>query len=592
MSDANGSDEKPTVTVPPPPPPPPPAPEGDSGAVPPVPPPPVPAPKARGRRTIAWVAGGVVVVLALAAGGLWIAGVLTASAAATAASPIRDIAQEPTELWKWTPEAPSEIADYVRPSLGVSALGGKALVTSTNFDYDTWFSDGGYDPDWYPGYDEQYDAAYEAGMAYAEAMAEYYNDFWGSWPDPDDYLPAGVTEDELYISANRGYSDGFYDGQYGGDTRLVGAPAVDFAPAVVALDAADGSALWTHEISAEVDLDSTSDPSVDLVEVPGGERVIFVTDEWDSEAETTRSTVTLLDASTGTTVGSVSFDDSVSSVVATRDAVFVVHWPDEGAVVTALAADDLSGEPLWEEDTDGNDACLFTPDVLAVGSWVGEASVSGGVSRCSVSEVQDFFAVTDGSRGLDLRTGDDIGYIPLGSGYLEEDVAYDEDTGTYEGEATLVDLEGEDLWEDPIPIDESRYVQVIGGRVFYGSFSDEPAWTLLDPKTGQEAWDYEVEDGTPIANHGDYVVVLTDRDLSWVDAKSGFESFDVRVGSDEYWWHVATGDKYLYLTSSDELRAFSIEEEDDVWRYDVDVETVRQVGDRLYAFSDSVTLLG
>jgi len=618
MSDAHGSGEMTPVPVPPPPsapllqappavPPPPPSAPGPIPPPPayaaasypqpshPVPPPAPPAARPRRSHLLAWVTGGVVAALVLAGGGVAAYRLVLGAEGATAGdfAPIADIAQEPDTLWEWTPDASSEIADYVSPAGGVGALDGTVVVVSTYFDQPTWFSDRGYSPDWYPAYDEQYDSAHSAGVLYSEAMSAYYEDLWAPWPDPSEYLPNGMTEEDLYLSENRGYSDGFYDGQYGSESRLVGPPAVDFSPEVVGLRATDGSALWTHRSSDEVELDPAIDGYLSLLEVPGGDRVAYWANTYDTEAGTSTGVVTILDATTGDPVDSVTFDDAVSSVVATADTLVVALWAEDGAVVTALAADDLSGEPLWEEDSDGSELCLFAADVVAAGSSSFALGGWSGAPSCAITGVQDFFAVADGSRGLHLRTGDEISYTPVGAGYLQEDVGYDDETGSADGEAMLVDREGTDLWDEPLPIDDRSFVQVVGGQAFYGDFSDDADWVFIDPKNGEAAWDDEVTEGRPIAVHGGAVVVQGERSLTWFDLKTGEETFHVRSGSGQYWGQVAESAHYLYLSADDELRAFSPADEDDVWSYDLDPDTwLHQVGDRLYAFTDSVAPLG
>jgi hypothetical protein len=543
------------------------------------------------------VAGGVVGALVLAGAGVLAYRAFAGGSAAAPYQPIADITAEPSSLWEWTPDASADEADYVGVTGGAQAADGAAVVVGTYFDYGTWFADGGYDDGWYQGYDEQYDAGYQAGVAYEQAVAEYYDNWYAAWPDANDYLPNGLTEDDLYLDENRGYSDGFYDGQNGAqDSRLTAPPEVGFTPSVVALSATDGSVLWTHPVGDDAAVDVSTNPVATVFEVPGGDLVGYFVNSYDPDTSTQTASVVLLSADDGTTVGKVGYDDYVSSVVAVDDDVFVGRGDDDGPVVTALSTGDLAGDPVWEKDTDQTSLCLFAPGVLATGEYVSATADAKGEPGCVVQGAADFFATADGGRGLHLRTGEGVTYVPVDAGYLMQDVDYDygSDSTSVDGTAMLVDSDGKELWQEPLRIDDDSSVWAVDGEVFYGDFSqDDPDWRRVDPKSGEEAWDDAITDGSPLAVHDGFVVTQGDRRLTWHDLKSGEEKFDVRKDSDEYWVSVAAGEKYLYLSSTEQLRAFSPADEGDVWSYDIDSSVwLHQIGDRIYSFNRSVGPLG
>jgi hypothetical protein len=550
------------------------------------------------------VAAVVVAVLGLAAGGVWAYLSFFATGSATVYSkPIADITNKPQRTWNWTPKAASSEQPYVSVSAGVEVAGGRSLVLGTSFDYSTWVTDGGYSSAWFQGYDEQYDAGYTAGVAYEQAVNSYYNDSWNNvWPDESTYLPAGVTTSDLTLDNYRGYSDGFNDGTSGtsGASKLKAPPTVEFAPAVVGVSTADGTELWSHPLSGDgkVDLATAMPPTV--FGVAGGSEVGYYVDVHAADTGTTTGTIVLLSATDGSKVGSATVADTVFDIVAFGGTVFVSHGTgNDDTVVTALKADDLGGSPLWEKPVKQSSLCEFAPGVLAVAGY-GQALTGANGPTCAVTGADHFFATADGSALSKLDTGADVGYEPVGSSFLMLTGTIGSDNGwVTNGSAMLVDADGKNQWKQSVHFNDTGTVLVVDGVILSGNLSGDlgstSTWVRLDAKTGKKAWSDSSVVGSPIAAQGGLLVIQDGSRLVWFDAGKGTERFSDHVASADQWWYLAgQGDKYLYLASAGELRAYSPQDKGSVWSYTLPTaaDSVVRYGSHLYVGGHSLVQIG
>lgn len=542
-----------------------------------------------------------VVVLALAGAGVWAYRAFAGGSSGPVYSrPIADMMSAPTNTWTWTPQAASSEQAYVSVSGGVEAQGGKTLVVGTSFDYSTWFSDGGYDAGWYQGYDQQYDAGLTAGARYQQAVNAYYADSWNAvWPDENSYLPSGVTTSDLSLDAYRGYSDGFTDGANGtsGASRLQQPPTVQFAPAVVGLSIGDGTQRWSHPVSADLTVDLSSAPSTTVFAVPGGTEVGYYADVHSKDTGSTTGTVVLLSAADGSEVGSVAVDNQVFDVAAFDGTVFVTHGTgNDDMVVTALPAGNLSGSPVWEKPVTMSSLCEFAPGVLAVSGYGQQMTGAKGEPTCAVTGADHFFSAADGSALTMLDTGTDVSYEPVGSSLLRLTGQIAGDNGwVTNGSAMLLDADGKNLWKQSVRFDDTSTVLVADGLILSGTLSSTISWVRLDPTTGKNAWGEMSAVGTPVAAQGGLLVVQDGARLVWYDAKNGTEQFDDRVASADQWWYLAgQGDRYLYLASAGELRAYSSKDKGSVWddTLPTAAEMVVRYGSHLYLGGHSLVQIG
>jgi hypothetical protein len=545
------------------------------------------------------VAGSLVAVAALGAGGVWAYGkFFGGSGAAAYDNPVTDIAEKPDTAWSWKLDADDDIADYVSLT-STRGAGDSGVVVATSFDYYSWFSDGDYDTGWYEGYDEQYAEGYAGGTSYADAYDAYddavdawYADTTGTvdypdYPDYNDYLPNGLSEDELYESSNAGYYDGFMDGmdrEQEGASKLQAPPTVDFAAQVVMLDAADGSVRWTHDVTEDIDTDDPAD-LLPYVHAADDATVVFEVSTMDDEGTTTTELVTL-DAGDGSVLGSVEVDGSVV------DAVVV----DGTTVVTTVGVDDYSvaaykdGDEVWSESADGYSMlCEFSEGVVAVASYA-----SAGAAGCSVDGVTDFYTVADGSSALDLDTGDGIGYSPYGDGYLKADGTISDETGEIEdGSVMLVDAQGNDLWDDALDIDDESYAFVKDGLLFrvFDYDGGEGELQRLNAGDGSDLWDDSVTVSDFLGVQGGYVLVVSDGDLRWLELGSGEEAAKDGVDDDGYYGLVGQGDN-AYVFGGGDLVAYAPADAKPLWTYGIDDDAVvTRVGSSFYVVSDAEVAL-
>jgi hypothetical protein len=337
-----------------------------------------------------------------------------------------------------------------------------------------------------------------------------------------------------------------------------------------------------------------------VFDVAGGAQVGYYSGVHTADTKAT-GTVVLLSGTDGSEVGSVTVAGTVLDVVAFDGTVFVSHGTgNDDTVVTAFKADSLGGSPLWEKPVKNSSLCEFAPGVLAVSGYGQRLPGAKGSPTCAVTGAEHFFSATDGSALTKLDTGDDVGYQPVGSSLLMLTGQIGSDTGyVTNGSAMLVDADGKNLWKQSVHFNATSTVSAVDGLIFSGNLSGDlsstSTWVRLDAKTGKAAWSDSSVVGTPIAAQGGLVVVQDGSRLVWYDARTGTERFDDRASSADQWWYLAgQGDKYLYLASGNELRAYSPSGKGSVWSYTLPsaADMVVRYGSHLYLGGHSLAQIG
>ena len=560
-----------------------------------APPAPGAPPAGRSRKPLviaAVVVGALVTVAALGGGGYWAYRTFLAPhATAIASSPVvADLPSKPSTRWEWTPQASSDEVDYVSRG-DLAPVGTDAVLVAAQFNYDSWFSDGGYDAGWFEGYDEQYDQGSAAAANYQGAVDAWYaSDVYTDYPDVLDYLPAGLTEDELYKDENRGYLDGLSNGLYGDGNRLVAPPKVAFRPTVSLLDAVTGDERWKHDASDGIEADVPAKLTVRAFAPRAGAFVGYWVVAQDAKTGEYASTLVGLSAQTGEEIARTELDGTPASTDVDGDTLVISLDAGDGTrEVVALSTADLSKR--WSKSLDDDaSACVFAPGTVAFAAYATPAVAADGTPRCSVVGVTAFAALADGTKVDTLPVGDGVAYVPLGNDLLRYDGDYgqgeDYDFASYQGEVVRVTMDGTEVWKDPIDFDPQNHPAVVDGIVVREDFTrDSGRIMVLDAASGRDSWEHAVKVDGVVCGFGDALVVRDGSDVVFLDLGSGEKRFAADVDAEDYVQLMGQGKELLYVSTSSGLRAISPAEQDVSWRMRPgDDEYVVPVGGRFYLY--------
>ncbi|WP_062303512.1 outer membrane protein assembly factor BamB family protein [Demequina subtropica] len=540
---------------------------------------PVPAVRSRRPAVIAGVAAGAVVLLAGGAVGAYLLLGGGDDAAGDDVAVLADIVDKPGEAWT-ADLLLGEESQYVSYA-GSWAIGTDALAVSPVFDYyafnvehtlDYWY-DG---VEWTPDYDAQYDEGWAAGVAYAEADAEYWDEYWYTdveAPDVDEYWPGDGSYESRDYASEGGFIHGFGDGVDGysqGAHRLPEPVEPDFAPQASLISLETGETLWTAPLA---DYAGSGEVSVQLREGSDGASVIALVRTADDADVANRLVVLAREG--GAVIGEARLPDGYISVQPEGDDLYVMveTSSDEEyfTTVSRYSLLDLDAGETWSEDIEGSVYSLGLED---------------GIVSVYANEVALLDQLTGDLHPLSRLTDEDTAVTRIGDVYVRIDREDDGDVALM-----AVDEERNQLWDEPL---EAEMYGVMGGVLFVGDESDDYGFEDLmrvDLATGEGAWEQAVDgdDWRLESVHDGKVYVSSDDTLVQLSLKDGEELGD--FPADAEWVYFA--ETMLFVVEGDEIVAVRTEDMKDVWsyRFDDDSYSVSSLGSFLVLWSNSTSEL-
>lgn len=529
------------------------------------------APPKRRSKTGALVAVGAFAVIAATA--VTLAVVLDGDDAPPAATVPRvlDIATKPTETWTVEMGAGAD-TEFLLAGYPVPVGDHQALVWA-DFDFYSWESEQADSEGWYDDFDAHYDLGFAAGTTYDEAYAAAeaaYADDWTAdiaWPDYEDFWPDELSgewsdEDPDYEGFYLGFDDALYGEE--GTSRIPAPDPVDFVPSVALVDVADGTQVWTVDLTTiEPDADHTW--WVDAVSSDDGATIFVAAYSLQADDDAHATTIAALDAVDGSVLSTTSIDD-LTTMRAVEGALLLMgdsDGDDEDGVVRRMDSADLDGDALWEY------------------TYTGEPSISSfaaGQVRIADAESTVVLSLADGTT---VWAGDAA--MSLGATVLTFERDKDSETASIEAET----VSGESLWEESV---EVATAWPLDGYLFAAATSADDDTTRtygeiqrLDPATGEELWDTPLKKVSNIFGVADgTVVAISDGRLVLLDVQTGEEkSHHTLKGADgmEMVW---IGTDNVYVQAGPSLLAYSLGEDGKQWTYAIpDVAYVFQVGQHL-----------
>ncbi|SEI88548.1 outer membrane protein assembly factor BamB family protein [Demequina mangrovi] len=533
----------------------------DAGAEPPI-------PDSRWRRR------GLVVLAACALGllGFGAAAALASlrggeAAAVEADARLADIAANPTEAWTFDPTF-GDTSGYASAPVITGAGDGVVLVASA-FDHARFEADHVTEPFWNPAveWSEDYDAQYDEGYAAGLALVEDLESWLGSGltdeadsPSFDDYWPGSGSFLSADPTVDGGRIDGFNDAWNGagyGAHRLVEPVGAGFSPSLRMVDAASGDTVWETDLSVVVD-----DARADIVgyDVGADAPVATVITVTDGDGRVS-STLVSLARGTGEVLESVVLPGGELSVAVGEGLAFVAAGASgDDSAVQAYDLADLGFGPIWEARVDGAATLVVHPTFLDVR--------------------------TDGLAGLDLETGEPVGFSArLAEATHVLEVSGAVLAGAYQesgaGSFMRIGPDGEDLWDAPL---EAYYVGLRDGYLVVADAGDDRLGEnrrLIDLDTGTPLWGDEVDadHGWAMAVEDGFVYAYDGERLAKVALESGEAVASIPLEAVD----VLAAESMLYAVSEGSVVAIDLADLAERWTYEYDASrySVGTFGDRL-----------
>lgn len=493
---------------------------------------------------IGLIAGGalVVVIAIIAVAALVLPAIF--GGGSTDKAEVADIGAEPETTWEYDWVGDND-DDFLESSPSIASVGADRALVWATFDYYSFQDEQGGDAGWYEGYDEQYSDGYAAGLEYLEAYDEWARDytFTIELPDEESYFPEGAygNYDEWL-----GFQDGFYDAFYEsgeGYSQKVKPEDPDYTPTIALINATNGDEAWSVDLSDEIDgIDYQS--TIQAQDVEGSNAVmVYATTADNGDVVNVAAT---LDKSNGKVLSTLEGEGAITGIALGGDLIIALSDADgEETTIGRYGVNAIDDDAKWEADMDGQ------ARIVVVGNYV------------MAYNDDDDFMVLDGATGKEAEWGDDLDtdvyYSFLGSQLLR----FEDDE--VEGYNTA----GKSVWEDSVKSEMSPWY---GDGVLFVADEDGDQYTDLqriNPGNGSEMWK------DPFGDEFDYVIGVQGSSLLLaegskiivLDLGTGEERFTQKAGD---FYGVAEGSNLFYVSTSDELAAYSYGEKGDVWTLDLD----------------------
>lgn len=479
-----------------------------------------------------------------------------------------DIGAEPETTWEYNWVGDND-EDYLESEPSVAAVGDDHALVWATFDYYSYTETQGDSAGWYEGYDEQYADGYSAGREYKQASDAWWEalDFAVPIPEEETYFPQDAYGD---YDEWLGFQDGFYDGAYDqgeGYSQKQKPVDPDYTPTLALLNAADGGEAWSIDLTDAIDgVDFES--SIQGSDIEGSDAVlVYATTPSDGEHTNTAVTIS---KSNGEVISTLEADGPISASPFGGDLLIAVTDSDgDETTIGRYGIDAIDDDAKWEISMDG------AARTVVIGDFV------------MVYSDEDEFLALDANSGEEAEWGDDLDsdvyYSFLGSQLLRFE----------DGEIEGYNTAGDSVWEDAVESEMSPFYD--DGALLVAEEDGDQYTELqrINPGNGSQMWaeafgdefDYVigVQGNSLLLAEGDNIIV--------VDLGSGEERFSQKAGD---FYGVAEGANQYYVSTADELAAYSYGEKGDAWTMDLDDnESITLAGKHLVLVdSDGGTLHG
>lgn len=479
---------------------------------------------------------------------------------------VADINGEPDTTWKfdWVGDNDEE---FLESSPTIVAVGDDQALVWATFDptnYSTGNSAG-----WYEGYDEQYEDGYDAGLEYLAAYDAYWEDFSGDvpYPDQEDYFPEGAYND---YDEWLGFQDGFYDGAYEmgeGASQKEKPVDPDFTPSLTLLNAANGEEEWTIDLTDAID-GADFQSSIQAYDIAGTNAVLVSASVIDDDSYS--YTAVTLDKGNGKVISTLESDGPISARGFDGEVIIAVTDEDgDETTVGRYKIDAIDDDPNWDVSVDGYASLYLDGEFL------------------SIYSDDDEYLVVNAQTGEEAEWADDVDedvyYAFLGSQLLRIE----------DGEIEGFNTNGDSVWEDSVDSEMSPFAS--DGVLLVAEEDGEGYSELqrINPGNGSEMWGeaYGDEFDYVAGVQGNNLLLASGSKIIVLDLGNGEEKFSQKVGD---FYGVWEGANQYYVTTGDELAAYSYGEKGDIWSLDLDdSEGITQLGNHLVLIDyDKGTLNG